>query len=187
MLLSHFVKARTDDALLRPDGIAEGVPVVLVAVLTSALAIDIQDAHERLQARSDRGRPHGRAEPAGVHARPRGRAHRAGRRGNTSPCCSWTWTRSKSVNDRFGHEAGNRALDGRGAGVEAQQPFGRSRGALRGDEFLMFSPGPVPEIAKVVANRSVTTSPPRPAIGGSLHRVTVSIGPLFPWPRQGPP
>ncbi len=69
--IGHFVEDRDVATLAYGLAVlAEGVPVLLVALLTSALAADMQDVHERLQMRSDQDDVTGRPEPAGVHPAP---------------------------------------------------------------------------------------------------------------------
>ena len=102
---------------------------------------------------------------------------RASRRGNNFALLMVDVDGLKSVNDRFGHEAGNRAL---AAVAQALKRSSRSVDLVArygGDEFLMFLSGAGPAVAKVVANRirhNVATTTLQ--IGGSLHRVTVGIG-----------
>jgi diguanylate cyclase (GGDEF)-like protein len=178
MSLSHFVQGH--DVLTLAYALTvmgEGGPVVLVALLTSALAADIQDAHERLQARSDEDDLTGVLNLEAFTRLMDEERERARRRGSNFALLLIDVETLKSVNDRLGHEAGNRAL------VAVAQALKRSSRSIDlvarygGDEFLMFVADAGPDIAKAVANRirhNVATTTLQ--IGGRLHRVTVSIG-----------
>jgi diguanylate cyclase (GGDEF)-like protein len=178
MALSHFVEGH--DVLTLAYAltvIGEGVPVLLVALLTSSLAADIQDVNERLQARSDQDELTGVLSLQAFTRLMDEERDRAKRRGNNFALLMVDIDGLKSVNDRFGHEAGNRALT---AVAQALKRSSRSVDLVArygGDEFLMFLSGGGPAVAKVVANRirhNVATTTLQ--FGGSLHRVTVNIG-----------
>jgi diguanylate cyclase (GGDEF)-like protein len=83
----------------------------------------------------------------------------------------------KAVNDRYGHEAGNRALK---AVAMALRRSARSVDLLArygGDEFLVLLSGAGPAVARVVANRvrhNVFTTTLQ--FGGAVHRVSASVG-----------
>ena len=178
MCLSHFVEGH--DVLTLAYALTvlgEGVPVLLVALLTSSLAADIQDVHEHLQARSDQDELTGVLSLQAFTRLMDDERDRASRRGNNFALLMVDIDSLKAVNDRFGHEAGNRAL---AAVAQALKRSSRSVDLVArygGDEFLMFLSGAGPAVAKVVANRirhNVATTTLQ--FGGSLHRVTVSIG-----------
>ena len=178
MSLSHFVEGH--DVLTLAYALtvlAEGVPVLLVALLTSTLAADIQDVHERLQVRSDQDDLTGVLSLQAFTRLMEEERARASRRGNNFALLLVDVDGLKSVNERFGHEAGNRAL---AAVAQALKRSSRSVDLVArygGDEFLMFLSGSGPSVAKVVANRirhNIGTTTLQ--FGGSLHRVTVSIG-----------
>lgn len=176
--LSHFVEGHEVLTLAYAlTVLGEGVPVLLVASLTSALATDIQDAHDRLQARSDEDDLTGLLNLQAFTRLVEEERDRAARRDSSFALLMVDVDGLKAVNDRFGHEAGNRAL---AAVAQALRRSSRSVDLVArygGDEFLMFLSGGDPAVAKVVANRirhNVATTTLQ--IGGSLHRVTVGIG-----------
>ena len=176
--LSHFLAGQDVFSLAYALGlVAEAVPVLLVALLTSTLAADIQDANERMQAMFDRDDLTGLLNLEAFTRLINEERERAIRRGSAFALLLVDVESLKGVNDRYGHEAGNRAL---GAVAQALKRSSRSVDLLArygGDEFVMFLAGAGPAVAKAVANRirhNVATTTLQ--FGGSLHRVTVSIG-----------
>ena len=91
----------------------------------------------------------------------------------------------KSVNDRFGHPAGDVVLrsvaERLGTAVEGEGVLGR----LGGEEFGVFFEGPVAE-AELVCSRAVALVGAIPCLlsGGRILKVTVSAG-LAPCERKG--
>ncbi len=176
--LSHFVGGT--DVITAAYGlglVAEAVPVMLVALLTSTLAADIQDANDRLQAMAERDGLTGLLNLQAFTRLVNEERERAIRRGNGFALLLVDVENLKAVNDRHGHEAGNRAL------VAVGQALARSCRSMDlaarygGDEFVVFVSGAGPAIARAVANRirhSVATTTLQS--GGSLHRVAVGIG-----------
>lgn len=176
--LSHFVEGHEVASLAYGLGVvAEAVPVLLVALLTSALAADIQDANERLQAMSDSDELTGLLNLQAFTRLITEERERAVRRGSHFALMLVDVEGLKAVNDRYGHEAGNRAL---AAVAQALKRSTRSVDLVArygGDEFVVFLAGAGPAIARAVANRirhNVATTTLQ--FGGSLHRVTVGIG-----------
>ncbi|MCC7257654.1 MAG: GGDEF domain-containing protein [Gammaproteobacteria bacterium] len=176
--LSHFVAGV--DVLAPGYGLglmAEAVPVLLVALLTSTLAADIQDANDRLQAMSDHDGLTGLLNLQAFTQLLNDERERAGRRGNPFAVLLVDVEGLKGINDRFGHEAGNRAL------VAVAQALVRSCRSVDlaarygGDEFVVFVSGAGAAIARAVANRirhNVATTTLQ--FGGNLHRIGVGIG-----------
>lgn len=178
VFLSHFAEGHQVLTLSYAlTVLGEGIPVILVALLTSALARDIEDVQERLQARSDEDDVTGVLSLRAFTRLAEEECGRAGRRGGTFALLLVDVDALKTVNDRFGHEAGNRAL---AAVAQALRRSSRSVDLVArygGDEFLMFLSGAGQEIAGAVTNRirhNVATTTLQ--FGGKLHRVTVSIG-----------
>lgn len=176
--LSHL--AGGPGALSPGHGLAlvtDAVPVLLVALLTSMLASDIRDIRERLQAKSDQDEVTGLLNLQAFTRLLEEEIARAGRRGSGFALMLVDIDGLKAVNERFGTEAGHRAL---AAVAQALKRSTRSADLIArygGDEFVMFLSGSGPSIARAVANRvrhNVATTTLE--FGGSLHRVTVGIG-----------
>jgi diguanylate cyclase (GGDEF)-like protein len=186
MSLSHFVEGH--DVLTLAYAltvVGEGVPVVLVALLTSALAVDIEAAHERLQARSDEDDLTGVLNLRAFTRLVDEECERATRRGHGFALLLINVDALRSVNDRFGHEAGNRALIGVAQALKRSSRSVDLVGRYGGDEFLMFVAEAGPDIARAVINRirhNVATTTLQ--FGGKLHRVAVSIGAAV-FPSEG--
>lgn len=90
----------------------------------------------------------------------------------------------KSVNDRFGHEMGDRVLVAVASVLKTGLRPGDVVGRYGGEEFVGIVAGAGPESARLVAERlrqSVETMlPPK----GGLHNLTISIGCTVFEPRQ---
>jgi diguanylate cyclase (GGDEF)-like protein len=157
--------------------VAEAVPVLLVALLTSKLAADVADVRERLQARSDQDDLTGLLNLQAFARLLAEETQRAERRGNGFALLVVDIEGLKSLNERFGHAAGDRALC---AVAQALRRSCRSvdlAARWGGDEFVMYLSGAGQAVARVVANRvrhNVGTTTLE--VGGALQRVGVSIG-----------
>jgi diguanylate cyclase (GGDEF)-like protein len=165
--------------------VAEGVPVLLVALLTSMLAADIQDVHDRLQAHTEQDSVTGLLNLEAFTRLLSQEARHAETRGSGFALLVIDVDGLQGVNERYGHEAGNRAL------VAVAQALKRSArtvdlvGRYGGDEFVMYLSGAGPSVAKVVANRirhNVATTTLE--VGGAMHRVSVGIGAAV-FPTEG--
>jgi diguanylate cyclase (GGDEF)-like protein len=157
--------------------VTEAVPVLLVAFLTTTLAGDIRAANRRLRAMSDQDDLTDLLNMDAFARLLKDEHARAAREGSHYALLLVDIEDLKTVNNRHGHEAGNRALR---AVAHALRRSSRSVDLVArygGDEFLVFLSGAGPAVAKVVANRirhnvfSTTLE-----LGGSLNRVAVSIG-----------
>ena len=165
--------------------VTEAVPLLLVALLTTGLASEVHLAHERLQMKSGEDDLTGLLN-MDVFTRMMQEEQRraAGRSGNYAVLLVDV-DGLMGVNDRYGHEAGNRALK---AVAHALRRSSRSVDLLArygGDEFLVLLSGAGHAIAKVVANRirhNVFTTTLQ--FGGTLHRVSVGIGAAV-YPEDG--
>jgi diguanylate cyclase (GGDEF)-like protein len=141
------------------------------------LASDVHIARERLQVRSSEDDLTGLLNMETLTRRLQEEQQRATARGSSYALLLVDVDGLKIVNDRYGHEAGNRALK---AVAHALRRSCRSVDLLArygGDEFLVLLSGAGPAIAKVVANRirhNVFTTTLQ--FGGALHRVSVGIG-----------
>lgn len=84
----------------------------------------------------------------------------------------------KDVNDRFGHDAGNRHLVAIAQAVQSHVRTSDVVARFGGDEFLVLQPDATPEAAAIVAERiRVAVAAARvPASDGALVTGTVSIG-----------
>ena len=165
--------------------LAEGVPVLLVALLTSMLAADIQDVHERLQAHTEQDAVTGLLNLEAFTRLMDEEVTRAERRDNGFALLVVDIDGLQAVNQRFGHEAGNRVL---AAVAQALKRSSRTVDLVSrygGDEFVMFLSGAGPAVAKVVCNRirhNVATTTLE--VGGAMHRVSVGIGTAI-FPGEG--
>lgn len=176
--LAHFVAGA--DVLTPAWGLAlvgEAVPVLLVALLTSKLAADVAEGRERLQARSDQDELTGLLNLQAFTRLLAEETRRAERRGNGFALLVVDIEGLKSLNERFGHEAGDRALC---AVAQALRRSCRSvdlAARQGGDEFVLYLSGAGQAVARVVANRvrhNVGTTTLE--VGGTLQRVGVAIG-----------
>jgi diguanylate cyclase (GGDEF)-like protein len=157
--------------------VTETVPMLLVALLTTSLASDVHIARERLQVKSSEDDLTGLLNMGTLTRRLQDEQQRATARGGSYALLLVDVDGLKTVNDRYGHEAGNRALK---AVAHSLRRSCRSVDLLArygGDEFLVLLSGAGPAIAKVVANRIrhnvfATTL----QFGGALHRVSVGVG-----------
>lgn len=84
----------------------------------------------------------------------------------------------KSVNDRFGHDVGDRALERVGETIRRAVRRGDLVGRLGGEEFAIYLPHADQEEAMVIAERVRSLIAESPAFewGGQSHHVTVSLG-----------
>jgi len=176
--LSHFSEGAD---ITRPGYaltvVLECLPIILIALLTPRLVERVRDAGERLQAASDRDEITGLLNLQAFTRLLLEEHARANRRGGSYALVLVDIEALKSVNERFGHEAGNKAL---AAVAQALKRSARSADLVArygGDEFLVFISGAGAAIAGTVANRirhNVATT--TVDMSGSLHRVAVSIG-----------
>jgi len=85
--------------------------------------------------------------------------------------------RFKSVNDQFGHEAGDEALQLLARTILASVRTGDLVGRIGGEEFGVFLPGADYDIARVASERiRLAVAALRFAPGGVDHALSVSIG-----------
>ena len=157
--------------------LAEGVPVLLVALLTSMLAADIQDVHERLQAHTEQDAVTGLLNLDAFTRLTEDELRRAEQRGNGFALLVVDVDGLQAVNERYGHEAGNRVLAAVAQALKRSSRTVDLVGRYGGDEFVMFLSGAGPSVAKVVCNRirhNVATTTLE--VGGAMHRVSVGIG-----------
>ncbi|MBO9532605.1 MAG: GGDEF domain-containing protein [Solirubrobacteraceae bacterium] len=82
--------------------------------------------------------------------------------------------RFKGINDRYGHEEGDRALSRFGRHLASSTPPGATAGRLGGEEFVLVLPGATASEARALADRIRTATPQQTA--GSTPGVTVSAG-----------
>lgn len=90
------------------------------------------------------------------------------------------------INDRFGHQAGDAAIQAAARGIQSAAPRGAIAGRTGGDEFLLALPGVAVEEAEAVAEeiRAAVQAAPLAVTGpdgAQSHAVSVTIGiALFP-------
>jgi len=83
----------------------------------------------------------------------------------------------KAVNDRFGHEVGDKCLRAIGDHLRASLRKGDIVGRIGGEEFAVYLRDPTPEEAQIVAERICSrVSLDRSDTGGAAISVTVSVG-----------
>jgi diguanylate cyclase (GGDEF)-like protein len=155
LLLVHLSgsPAGTLAPALAADAVSVLAPFVLVAFSTTLLAENIHRAKERIKALSDRD------ELTGVYNlrafnRVAAREHeRASRTGGCYAVLMVDVDRLKSINDTYGHEAGNRAVALVG---DALQRLTRSTDTVArfgGDEFVVLLSDASRQVAEEVAQR----------------------------------
>jgi diguanylate cyclase (GGDEF)-like protein len=176
--LSHFAGGL--DVLTLGYGLTlltEALPVMLVALLTSALAEDVQQANERLRAMADQDDLTGVLNLQAFTRLMEAELERSERRGNSLALLIVDVDGLRPLNERFGHEAGNRALKALAPALQRSVRSVDLVARYGGDEFVVFLSGAGSAVARAVANRirhNVATTTHE--FGGSLHRVTVSVG-----------
>ncbi|MGR6431637.1 GGDEF domain-containing protein [Rhizobium sp. PAMB 3182] len=83
----------------------------------------------------------------------------------------------KRVNDTFGHEVGDRALQTVTSAVAASLPQGALFGRLGGEEFAVFMHDTVPSVATLAAeNIRLAVATSKFEVGGVTYPLNVSIG-----------
>lgn len=176
--LTHFLAH--EDVLTFGYGAAlftETLPVLLVALLVGTLVEDAQETDEKLRAISDQDDLTGALNLQAFTRLVEDELQRTRHRGTNFALLLVDVEGLKAANERYGHEAGNRALK---ALAQALQRSCRSVDLVArygGDEFVMFLSGAGAAVAKAVANRvrhNVATTTLE--FGGKLHRVTVTVG-----------
>ncbi len=157
--------------------LTELLPVTLMALLTGTLIEDAEAMRERLRTIADRDDLTGVLNLQAFTKLVEEELQGAERRGTAVALLLVDVEGLKAANERYGHEAGNRALK---ALAQALQRSCRSVdlvGRYGGDEFVMFLSGAGAAVARAVANRvrhNVATTTLE--FGGKLHRLTVGVG-----------
>jgi diguanylate cyclase (GGDEF)-like protein len=157
--------------------LGEALPVLLVALLTSMLVTDLQNATERLRALSDLDDLTGVLNLEAFTRLAEAELQRANRSAGTFTLMLVDVDGLRALNERHGHEAGNRALKAVGQALQRSTRSVDLVARYGGDEFVVFLAGAAAPVARVVANRvrhhvATTTL----ESGGALHRVTVGVG-----------
>jgi two-component system cell cycle response regulator len=92
----------------------------------------------------------------------------------------------KSVNDTYGHAAGDEVLKELVRRVNGTTRASDSIGRIGGEEFLVLWPGLTPEVSKVAAERVRTVVEEKPfEVGGSRIHMTASVGLTTTWGSEG--
>lgn len=157
--------------------VAEAVPVLLVALLTSRLAADVADVRERLQVKSDQDGLTGLLNLQAFTRLLAEESGRADRRGTGYAVLLVDIEGLRAINERHGHEAGDRALIAVAQAIRRSSRTVDLAARYGGDEFVMFLAGAGQAVAGVVANRvrhNVGTTTVE--VGGALQRIAVGIG-----------
>jgi diguanylate cyclase (GGDEF)-like protein len=153
------------------------VPFVLVAFLTTLLAENIQGANERMRALADRDGLTGLYNMR-AFLRLAGREHDvASRMERPYSVLMIDLDRLKGVNDAFGHEAGNRALQLVAQALQRLTRASDIAARYGGDEFVVYldkvDKATGEEIAQRVRNVVFSTTM---EIDASMVRLKVSVG-----------
>jgi diguanylate cyclase (GGDEF)-like protein len=157
--------------------LASALPVALAAYLASTVVEGAEETHERLRSLADQDGLTGVLNLQAFTRVVTAEMRRAEQRGTGFALVLVDVEGLKSANERYGHEAGNRALK---ALAEALQRSCRSVDLVArygGDEFILYLSGAGAAVGRVVANRirhNVATTTLE--IGGRLHRLTVGVG-----------
>lgn len=132
---------------------AELSPTLLVAFLTSALSSDLQRATRTIRFLGERDDLTGLYHLRSFSKLAQAEYARAERDGAPSALLMVDVEQLAQINDRFGHEAGDRALRAVAAGIERATRAGDLCARYGGDEFVILLPRCGREAAEVVANR----------------------------------
>lgn len=185
-LIVHDAAATTPGVALYARLLGELGPFVLVAYLTQRLAESILSAQRQIADLAERDGLTGLVNLRSFDVLLR-REHerRSPVPGSAYAVLMADVDRLKQINDTWGHDAGNNAL--RSAAEAIRRAVRASDVAARygGDEFTVFLPDAVPEVAESVAQRirSIVCQSLFQA-GGRLQRATVSVG-VGCYPRDG--
>lgn len=165
--------------------VTEAAPLLLVALLTTGLANEAQLANQRLETRQAEDDLTGLLNMDAFSRLLQEEQQLAESRGGNYALLLVDVDELKAVNDRFGPEAGNRALRAVALAIRRSSRSMDLIARYGGDEFLVLVSGASAPIAKVVANRirhNVFTTTMQ--FGGALQRVSVGIGTAV-FPEQG--
>jgi two-component system, cell cycle response regulator len=112
-----------------------------------------------------------------LHARLREELARAGRQGTPVACVMVDVDHFKSINDTYGHLAGDAALREITARIESQMRASDTAARFGGDEFALLLPGSTVAAAALFAERiRQAVEPPVDLGAGRSARLTLSIG-----------
>lgn len=165
--------------------VTEAVPLLLVALLTTGLTNEAQLAQQRLESKRGEDDLTGLLNMQAFTRLMQEEQRLAESRGGCYALLLVDIDGLKAVNDRFGPEAGNRALRAVALAIRRSSRSMDLIARYGGDEFLVLVSGAGAPVAKVVANRirhNVFTTTMQ--FGGALHRVSVGIGTAV-FPEQG--
>lgn len=157
--------------------VAGELPMLLVALVTAALAGRMADAREKLQVMADHDPLTGLLTLSAFSQLVETERERAIQRGSGFAVLLVDIDGLKLINARHGHDAGDRVLAAVAAALRRSTRSVDLVARYGGDEFLLFVSGAGPAVAKAVANRirhNIGTTTVE--IGGVLQRVTVGIG-----------
>lgn len=154
-LLVGVVTHGTDWLALSPliGLFAELAPTLLVAFLTCALSSDLERATRTIRFLGERDDLTGLYNLRSFSKLAETEYAQAERDGAPSALLMVDVEQLGQINDRFGHEAGDRALRAVAAGVERAIRAGDLCARYGGDEFVILLPRCGREAADVVANR----------------------------------
>jgi diguanylate cyclase (GGDEF)-like protein len=165
--------------------VTEAIPLLLAALLTTGLANEAQLAHQRLEVKRGEDDLTGLLNMQAFSRLLDEEQQIAESRGGHYALLLVDVDELKAVNDRFGPDAGNRALRAVALAIKRSSRSVDLIARYGGDEFLVLVAGASVPVAKVVANRirhNVFTTTMQ--FAGALHRVSVSIG-IAVFPEQG--
>jgi diguanylate cyclase (GGDEF)-like protein len=164
---------------------AELAPTVLVAILTSALARNLDKATRTIQFLAERDDLTGLLNLRSFSLLASDELRRAESSAEPAALLIVDVEMLREINDRFGHEAGDRALCAVTESLKRATRTGDLCGRYGGDEFVLFLPRCSAAAAEVVANRirhdvySATQD-----FEYAMRRLTVQVGSAV-WPDNG--
>ena len=164
---------------------AQIAPVLLVAYITTMFSADIRYGLQRAKLLSETDELTGLFNTRGFAIAANRLFAQAQRYGRAASVLMIDSDSLKAVNDRYGHEAGNRLLRHLASGIQAELRYTDVAGRYGGDEFIVLLPETPEKGAYEVAERirraiaSIEVD-----VGGARVANTVSIG-VATYPADG--
>jgi diguanylate cyclase (GGDEF)-like protein len=128
-------------------------PFLLVGYLTTMLSADVQYGRKLLQLISETDDLTGEHNRRSLNTALRGEMERSSRQGKPFALMQIDADNLKEINDRYGHEAGDKLLKHMSNILEESSRGYDLLARTGGDEFVVLLPGPDAENAEVIAER----------------------------------